>query len=119
MEALGAVIEWKQGSYVVKYPDPTGSGTRFTLFVITRDGYFYVGWLARQLERVKLNAELGLQYTRDICSTFPNCTVNVKDETGMSRYIKLTELKEHWPAVRALVETLINNIQSSADGLHE
>lgn len=66
IEQLGCVFEWKQGSYVVKVPDPAGSGVRLTLFVVSREGYFYLGWLPYQLERVKLDAQLGFEYVRSL-----------------------------------------------------
>jgi len=59
MENLGCRAVWKRSSYVIKFPDPTGSGDLFTLFVVDVNGwvYTYSGWLAGQLQRVFASPE--------------------------------------------------------------
>jgi len=62
VQELGCIVEWKQGSFVVKLPDPAGSGQRLTLLVVRKDGMAYLGCLREQLRSVALPEQIAGDY---------------------------------------------------------
>lgn len=95
-ERLGLAVEWKQSSFVLKLPDPQGSGHRLTLLVVTRDGTAYVGWLPVQLQEIGLPAQLGRDYFARTAELFPNCAVSPKG--FWTRIVTLDELQARYEA---------------------
>jgi len=47
MKNIGLQSYWRSSSVSMRYPDPGGSGYRFTVIVITVTGSAYMGWLDR------------------------------------------------------------------------
>ena len=114
MENLGCKIDWKQGSFVVKLPDPGGSKQDLTLFVFRNDGKIYIGWLNDQLNRVGLPAEIAYDFARDSVKLFPNCEVPNNYPYAWSRLLSLEELKQQYSKFLSLVETMINRIEQAS-----
>lgn len=114
MQNLGCKIDWKQGSFVAKLPDPGGSRQDLTLFVFRNDGKIYIGWLNDQLNRVGLPAEIAYDFARDSVKLFPNCEVPKKYPYAWSRLLSLKELKQQYPKFLSLVETMINRIEQAS-----
>lgn len=114
MENLGCKIDWKQGSFVVKLPDPGGSSQDLTLFVVRNDGKIYVGWLDDQLNRVGLPSEIDFDFVRDSAHLFLNCEVSKKYPNAWSRLISLKELEQQYTKFISLVETMINRIEQAS-----
>lgn len=114
MEYLGCKIDWKQGSFVVKLPDPGGSSQDLTLFVVRNDGKIYIGWLDDQLNRVGLPAEIDFDFVRDSAKLFPNCEVS-KYPSAWSRLISLKELEQRYSDFVSLVEKMIDRIKQASE----
>ena len=115
MENLGCKIDWKQGSFVAKLPDPGGSRQDLTLFVVRNDGKIYIGWLYDQLNRVGLPAESAYDFARDSAKLFPNCEVPEGYPGSWSRLISLKELKQQYPEFLSIVGTTINRINQASE----
>ena len=69
-QGLGCIIDWKQGSFVIKLPDPAGSGQKLTLLVVRKDGLIYQGWLKDQLPSMSLPEEIASDYYRESSQLF-------------------------------------------------
>lgn len=96
MENRGCVIDWKQASYVVKLPDPSGSGQNFTLFVVQTNGKVFPGWLAGQLRALGLPEQIGFDFVKNSAQLFKRCEVHRKNPDSWSKSIALKEVQERY-----------------------
>jgi len=114
MQSRGCTIDWKQASFVVKLPDPGGSGQELTLFVVTREGKVYVGWLAGQLQSLNLPPEIALELVNDSAILFERCEVNRKDSSSWSRSVSLNELRQRYEKFASVVQNTIDRIKEAS-----
>ncbi len=115
VEKLGCVIEWKQASYVVKLPDPYGSGKNLTLFVVSKDGDIYPGWLSGQLKSIDLSEEISFDFVKKSAALFDGCEVSPKNPDGWTHLVSLKELHQHYDDFMILVEETIGRINEIHD----
>lgn len=115
MENRGCVIDWRQASYVVKLPDPGGSGQNLTLFVLTKDGKVYPGWLAGQLRALALPEQIDFDFVKNSSQLFKRCEVHRKNPDSWSRYIALKELQQRYDDFVSLVQTTIDRIKDASN----
>ena len=114
MENLNCKIDWRQGSYVVKLPDPGGSRQDLTLFVVGTDGKIYVGWLDGQLRRIGLDDQIASDFVRDSAQLFEDNGVSTKYPDSWLRRISLEELRQHYSEFVSLVEVAIDKIRQAS-----
>jgi hypothetical protein len=112
MENLDCRIEWGR-TLKVKLPDPRGSGQNFSLFYIYKDGLMNSGSLAFQLAKLGISEQIGLDFVEKIASLF-NSKIS-KDPTVLSRYIRLSELRQQYVSFRLLVRETIDKIKDAAN----
>lgn len=67
----GYVVEWGSSSFLVKYPNPSGSSVLVSLFVVNRYGGFYLMTTERQLAKIGVDSDLGIQYARRMAKVIP------------------------------------------------
>lgn len=114
MENRGCVIQWRQASYVVKLPDPGGSGQNLTLFVVAKDGKVYPGWLVGQLRTLALPEEIGIDFVRESAKLFKGCEVHRKNPDSWSRSVVLEELQQRYDDFVSLIERAIVRIREES-----
>lgn len=110
-EKRGYFIDWKQASFVVKMKDPTGSGQNITLFVVTKEGKLYIGWMARQLRVLGLPAQIVAQYAQETARLFGTTAT----EDYWNHTPTLDEIKEHYEAFLTHVDKTVQSIQAQTD----
>lgn len=112
MQTWGCVIDWKQGSFVVKLPDPGESGQKLSLLVVPIDGRVYLRpELKDQLNSLGLPEQIALDYARQTCRLFENCQENLKFPGSWSRPIHLRELRERYAEFMSMVQKTIDQIR--------
>jgi len=114
MEDLGCLIQWRQASYVVRLADPSGSGQKLTLFVVTKDGQVYVGWLPGQLKNIGLPQEIGYEFVEESSKPFKGCRVHPTNRESWAKSISLGQLHERYEDFVLLVERTIVRIRSAS-----
>lgn len=115
MEKRGCVIDWKHASYVVKLPDPGGSGQNLTLFVVPKDGKVYLGWLGGQLRALALPQEIAFDFAKNSAHLFKGCEVGHNYPDSWTRFIPLRELQQRWDDFMSLVQTTIDRIRDASN----
>lgn len=116
-ESRGYLIDWAQGSFVVKFRDPIGSGTKITLFVVEKRGSVYLGWAADQLLRSGINPEISWKYALNTSKLFKNLGVHPKHKNVWSKNKTLTELKPIYDRFLLCVENFVAEIESNVKPL--
>lgn len=115
MERRGCIIEWKQGSFVVKLPDPGGSGQRLSLLVVPKDGQTYIsGEFSNQLRSIGLPEQIAADYTRESAQLFSNCEENRRYPCCWSRPISLKELRQQYAGFACVVQKTIDRIREAS-----
>lgn len=107
----GYYIDWNQGSFAVKYPDPKGSGIKVTLFVTDRKGLFYIGYNSKQLSRLGFSNEISEEFTRRTASLIPGLNPHPTHLGFWNRYSNLNEIKPVYAEFMKEVETLVSRIE--------
>lgn len=110
---LGAELTWGASSVSVKLPDPSGSGQKFTLFVMTTKGEIYTGWLGGQLERAGFQEKLGHEFVSNICSIFTGIEPSIKDPGSLSRNLSAKEVLENQDIFVDTLRAFIDKITQS------
>jgi len=111
VQALGCTIEWKQGSFVVKLPDPGGSGQKLSLLVVEKGGQVYVrNELYTQLGSLGLPKEIASDYARETAELFGDCRVKEGYFAYWSRTVSLSELRQRYQEFRGIMEKTIDRI---------
>jgi hypothetical protein len=113
-EDRGYLIDWAQGSYVAKYPDPAGSGIKITLFVVEKRGGIYLGWSSGQLERAGMSKQLGLDYADKTAKLFKGLKPHPKNPHSWERNQELKALKNVYPNFLNEVEQFVKNIEEQS-----
>jgi len=85
----GYVVEWGSSSFSAKYPDPNGSSALISLFVVNRYGGFYLMATERQLAKIGVESDLGIQYARRMASVIPGAQPGVGAKSCLRNYMKL------------------------------
>lgn len=116
-QRFGCVIDWGVGSFIVKLPDPGGSGEKLTLFVVGRDGKVWVGWLATQLEKLGVPSEIALDFVKKSAQLFPGCKVSRKDPQIWWNTPSLGQVRERYGDFLYLVQEVINKIKDASAGI--
>jgi len=108
---IGCEIQWRQASFVVTLPDPSGSGQHLTLLVVEKQGNLYVGWLPDQLTRIGLPRSIGDEYFEKIKTTLTGC-----ERPNVKPYVwGLGLVKPRYSLLKSLVEDVIDQITSAAN----
>ena len=115
MSAQGCLIDWQKASFVVKWPDPMGSGQNLTLFVVNTSGKVYNGWLARQLRSIGLSDRIAEEYTEESAQVL-NCGVAEGYQDSWDRYLTLREVQMHFDRFSEVIQKTINKIKKAAEG---
>jgi hypothetical protein len=114
MENRGCVIEWKNASYVIKLPDPGGSGQNLTLLVVQKNGNTYPGWLGGQLRSLSLPEQIDYDFVKKSAALFKKCGVNPNYPDQWSRTVSLRELQEQYEDFTPLVQNVIDRIKEDS-----
>jgi len=115
MERRGCIIEWKQSSFVVKLPDPSGSGQRLSLLVVPKDGQTYIrGDFRNQLRSVGLPEQIATDYTRESAQLFSNCEEDRRYPGCWSRPVPLKELRHHYSDFAFVVQKTVDRIREAS-----
>lgn len=115
MQNRGCVIDWKQASYVVKLPDPGGSGRLLTLFVVTKDDQVYVGWLQGQLRSLGLPESIAPEFAKDSADLF-GLRIQAKTPDFWLKNVTLKQLRAKYEQFASLVQRTIDKVKSASDG---
>ena len=108
------LIDWKTASFVVKLPDPAGSGQNLTLFVVTNKGRAYVGWLPEQLQSVNLPPGIGRDFVRESSLLFQDCEV-YKSLNCWTRGVSLAELHDKYGEFTSILQRTVDSIARASN----
>jgi hypothetical protein len=108
---IGAVPVWGTSGVSIRLPDPAGSRTRYTLFVLTLAGNMYAAWLPQQLEKTGRPVEIAANYSKQLCAIFPTMTLaeNGLETIGVAGG---TAIAARWDAFTELVRSLVDQLQA-------
>jgi hypothetical protein len=115
MEELGCNIVWWRSAYVVKLPDPAGSSRSYTMFVVTKRGYVYPGWLDQQSNATGIPVEIGREYVRMGSDLFKNCKPKPNAPDSWTRSVTLKEFSNKYDEFTVLVQDLIDQIKQATE----
>ena len=115
MEALGCSIAWRQSAYVVKLSDPVGSGRSYTIFVVTKRGSIYPGWLDQQSSVMGIPVEIGREYVRMGADLFENCEPKPNTPDTWTRGVSLREFNGKYDEFVILVQDFIDQIKQASE----
>ena len=117
MQKRGCVVDWKQGSFVVKFPDPAGSGQKLSLLGVPTDGGTYIPLaLHDQLRSLGLPEQIAIDFARESCQLFADCRESEKYPGSWSRPIALKELRQRYSEFASVVEKAIGSIREASSG---
>jgi hypothetical protein len=108
----GYVIEWGSSSFKVKYPDPNGSSVLISLFVVSRQGYFYLMATERQLAKIGVDGDLGIQYARRMAGVIPRAEPGITSQSSLRKYVMLLAVGPVAEGVFEVVEWFVEGIES-------
>jgi len=116
MEDRGCSIEWGIGSLKVKLSDPSGSGRKFSLFSVDKNGDVYLGYLLNQLNELGLPEEIASELVRESGKIMGKSLPEPKSGGWWTKLSSLKELQEHYDAFGSVIEKTIERIrQLSSD----
>ncbi|MCX7834289.1 MAG: hypothetical protein N2490_08790 [Ignavibacteria bacterium] len=110
----GYIIDWLASSFVVKLPDPFGSGQKITLYITTRKGEFYICYSSMQLEKIGLDKQLSYDFTQRTAKLF-GLKVHHKLKHSWDRTITLKELKNKLDDFMREVDIFVKNINENSE----
>jgi hypothetical protein len=111
-ENKGYLIEWAQGSFVVKLPDPAGSNIKITLLVVTKYGTIYLGWSAGQLKKLGIDEQLTIKYVADTATYFKNCFVPPNRKSKWNREVTFSEFMQVYDQFMKRMEQFVDEIKN-------
>ncbi|OJX37092.1 MAG: hypothetical protein BGO87_15115 [Flavobacteriia bacterium 40-80] len=106
----GYFIDWNQGSFVAKYPDPNGSGQEITLYVVDKKGRFYLMQNGKRLIRLGLSYTIAEDYAKSTAKLITGLEQHEKYSDIWSRYGKTMEIKPVYNAFMDEVERFIDTV---------
>jgi hypothetical protein len=106
----GYVLEWGTSSFLIKYPDPNGSSVLVSLFVVNRYGGFYLMATERQLTKIGVDSNLGIQYARRMAAAIPGAQPGVGAKSCLLKYMRL-------PAVGPVADEVMDNVHWFVEGI--
>lgn len=112
----GYLIDWKQASFSVKLTDPNGSGAKVTLFVVARNGGFYIGWAADQITKLGIDNDIAFEFARKTAGLFEGIESKGKDWNKPS---SLSALKPKYTEFMAEVDRFVKEINSRSNAIAE
>lgn len=119
MTSRGCIIDWKQGSFVVKYPDPGGSGQKVTLFVVTKKGQVYTGWISDQVKALNLPLAIAAEFIKN-SSRVLHVGVSAKNPNSeWSKPLPLGQLRQNYEEFAAVVQKTIDAIVAASESTTE
>lgn len=89
----GYLVDWGQATFSLKIPDPNGSGSKITIFQVSKKGDCYIGYSAQQLENLGLDKTLAYDFCKRTLPLFNNLEVNRKFPESWNRWIGLKEFE--------------------------
>lgn len=112
---IGCLIDWKQGSFVVKLADPGGSGQKLSLFVVPTDGRAYVtSELHNQLHMLGLPEEISSELATESAKLFKDCRESTKYPGNWSRQVDLSEIREMYGQFMPILEGTVDRIKKAS-----
>lgn len=112
---LGCIVDWKQASFVVRLPDPAGSGQYLSLIVVERQGQVYVrNEFYTQLEALGLPKEIASDYALETAKLFDNCQVRQGYLAYWSRTVSLSELRQRYKDFMSILQKTIDRIRDAS-----
>jgi len=110
MEKRGCIIDWKQGSFVVKFPDPGGSGEQLSMLVVPTHGHPNIrAELRDQLGRIGLPEQIAFDYFRESSELFGG-----NERILKFRGVTLKELRQQYGGFAAVVQKTIDKIKEAS-----
>jgi len=126
VENLGCRVEWKQASYVVKIPDPAGSGELFTLFVVDKNGkvWTYSEWLPGQLQRIfaiPKAKKIAMDFLEQFATLSPTYGRRNKQKLSPDSrgdlIVLLSEFRQNYKMLCSIVESTIDKLRQLSEEL--
>lgn len=115
VQRLGCVIDWKQASFVIKLPDPRGSGQSLSLLVVEKGGQVYArNEFHSQLDSLGLPTEIASDYAREAAELFSDCRIREGYVVRWSRTVSLSELRQRYQEFRGILEKTIGRIKEAS-----
>lgn len=113
VQGLGCIIEWRQGSFVVKLPDPEESGQKLTLLVVKKEGLTYLGWLDAQLRSIGIPEQIASDYYRESSELFGGNGRMVSE--AAAKQVSLKELRQKYNEFMSLLKKTIDSIKEASE----
>lgn len=112
---IGCLIDWKQGSFVVKLADPGGSGQKLSLVVVPTDGRAYVtSELHNQLHMLGLPEGISSELATESAKLFKDCRESTKYPGNWSRQVNLSEIREIYGQFMPILEATVDRIRKAS-----
>ena len=119
MANRGCVIDWKQSSFVVKYPDPRGSGQKLPLFVVNNKGRVSTGWIGDQLKTLNLPIAIATEFIKDSARLLHAGVSSKYPDSAWSKTVSLEELRQKYEKFAVLVQKTIDAIVTASESTTE
>jgi len=87
----GYVTDWRQSTFVLKFPDPNGSGAKITLLQVSKNGDVNIGFSSFQLNNLGMNVEISHEFAKKTASLFNSIKVKEKYPDTWNKWVKLKE----------------------------
>ena len=123
---LGCRVEWKQASYVVKIPDPAGSGELFTLFAVDKNGkvWTHSEWLPGQLQRIfaiPKAKKIAMNFLGQFATLSPTYGRRNKQKLSPDSrgdlIVLLSEFRQNYKMLCSIVESTIDKLRQLSEEL--
>ena len=109
---LGITPVWRASGVSMRLSDPRGTGTRFTLFVLSKYNTMYAGWLPQQLEKASLPEGIARDYARQLIALFPAMSL-VEGGLETTGTVDAAELATKFDQFTGIVEDLVNRLKTA------
>jgi hypothetical protein len=115
VQGLGCIIEWKQASFVVKLPDPGGSGQRLSLLIVYRNGHAALSELGDQLLSIGLSEQIAFDYAKELAKLFSDCKVSERYPDRWSRPVSLAEIRQKRNEFMSELQKTVDRIRKASE----
>jgi hypothetical protein len=112
---VGAEKTWRASSVSIRLPDPAGSDSLFTLFVLHNGGDVSAGFLANQLSRRGLPVNISERYISSLCEMFSNVSPHRSLPGHLSRHLTASEITQYYDIFTNAVRRAIEEIKSASE----